>query len=50
MLDYEGMIRRELDWQRLIAKEADDRLLFIKHHKTDQEFLRQCGIAWPQRS
>ncbi len=50
MLDFEGMMQRELDRQRRLARELDDELLFIEHYKTDQEFLRQCGIAWPQRS
>jgi hypothetical protein len=50
MLDFEGMLQRELDRQRRLATELDDELLFIEHHKSDQEFLRQCGIAWPLRS
>ena len=50
MLDFEGMLQHELDRQRRLAVELDDELLFQAHYKTDQEFLRQCGIAWPQRS
>ncbi len=50
MLDFEGMLRRELDWQRLVAKELDGELLFYTHFKGDQEFLKACGITWPQRS
>ncbi|KKK68764.1 hypothetical protein LCGC14_2940790 [marine sediment metagenome] len=49
-LDFEGMLQRELDRQRRLAAELDDELLFQAHYKTDQEFLRQCGIAWPLRS
>ena len=46
-MDFEGMLQRELDRQRRLARELDDELLFYAHFKTDQEFLRQCGIAWP---
>ena len=49
MLDFEGMLQRELDRTQRLARERDDELLFSTHFKTDQEFLRQCGIAWPQR-
>ena len=49
MLDFEGMLQRELDRQRRIARELDDELLFYAHFKGDQEFLQACGIAWPQR-
>lgn len=50
MLNFEGMVQRELDRQRRIARELDDELLFKTHFKSDQEFLQACGIAWPQRS
>ena len=50
MLDFEGMLRRELDWQRLVAKELDGELLLYAHFKGDQEFLKACGIECPQRS
>ena len=50
MLDFEGMLQRELDRQRGVAKELDDELSFYTHHKNDREFLRQCGIEMPQRS
>ena len=48
MLDFEGMLQRELDWQRPIAKELDGELLFYAHYKSDYEFLKACGIEWPQ--
>ena len=50
MLDFEGMLQRELDRQRRLAAELDDELLFNAQFGSDREFLRQCGIAWPLRS
>ena len=50
MLDFEGMVQYELNKVNQAIGERDDERSFIKYHQTDQEFLRQCGIAWPQRS
>jgi hypothetical protein len=47
MLDFEGMLQRELDRQRLLARELDDELLFYAHFKGDLDFMQACGIAWP---
>jgi hypothetical protein len=44
MLDFEGMLQRELDRQRRLARELDEELLFYAHFKGDQEFLQACGI------
>ncbi len=48
MLDFEGWVQHELDRQRRIARKHDDGLLFYAHFKNDYEFLKACGIAWPQ--
>jgi len=50
MPDFESIPQREWEKLGLIAEELEDELLFFTHYKSDYEFLRQCGIAWPQRS
>lgn len=50
MLDFEGMLQRELDAVGQRIRERDDELSFYEYHVDDRTFLRQCGIAWPLRS
>jgi len=50
MLDWEGMLQRELEIRQRANRDRDDELLFYTHFKNDREFLRQCGIEMPQRS
>jgi hypothetical protein len=37
-------------YRSMTAEEIYLDLAFHVHYKNDQEFLRQCGIAWPPRS
>ncbi|KKK86012.1 hypothetical protein LCGC14_2767520 [marine sediment metagenome] len=43
MHDWERML-----WIAIAAEQREvDKLLFYAHYKSDYEFLKACGIAWP---